>query len=72
MRAEHPGKATLDGAELGRSKLTLARFVVSDSIDVEPGTVGVTVAHNRVTGGYLGVDAGPTDHHYRQRRRDRR
>jgi hypothetical protein len=60
-RAAHPGKATLAGAELGRSKVTLARFVVSDSIDVEPGTVGVTVAHNRVTGGYLGVDAGPTD-----------
>lgn len=61
VRAEHPGKATIAGAELGRSKLTLARFVVSDSIDVEPGTVGVTVARNRVTGGYLGVDAGPTD-----------
>src|SRR5215218_4114697 len=61
VRAAHPGKATLAGAELGRSKVTLARFVVSDSIDVEPGTVGVTVAHNRVTGGYLGVDAGPTD-----------
>lgn len=61
VRAAHPGKASLEGAELGRSKVTLARFVVSDSIDVEPGTVGVTVAHNRVTGGYLGVDAGPTD-----------
>jgi hypothetical protein len=61
VRAAHPGNATLEGAELGRSKVTLARFVVSDSIDVEPGTVGVTVAHNRITGGYLGVDAGPTD-----------
>jgi hypothetical protein len=61
VRAAHPGKATLAGAELGRSKLTLARFVVTDSIDVEPGTVGVTVAQNRITGGYLGVDAGPTD-----------
>lgn len=60
VRAAHPGGATLDGAELGRSKVTLSRFVVSDSIDVEPGTVGVTVARNRVTGGYLGVDAGPT------------
>src|SRR5215218_4070940 len=61
VRAAHPGRATLAGAELGRSKVTLARFVVTDSIDVEPGTVGVAVAHNRVTGGYLGVDAGPTD-----------
>ena len=34
--------------------------MISDGIDVEPGTVGVTVAHNRISGGYLGVDAGPT------------
>jgi len=61
VRAEKPGKTTLDGAELGRSKVILARFVVTDSIDVEPGTVGVTVAHNRLSGGYFGVDAGPTD-----------
>jgi Right handed beta helix region len=60
VRAEHPGKATIDGAELGRSKVTLARFAVSGEIAVEPGTVGVTVARNRVSGGYLGVDAGPT------------
>ncbi|HEV7482614.1 MAG TPA: right-handed parallel beta-helix repeat-containing protein [Solirubrobacterales bacterium] len=60
VRAVHPGRATLAGADLGRSKLTLARFVVTDEIAVEPGTVGVTVSHNRVTGGYLGVDAGPT------------
>lgn len=60
VRAEHPGKATLEGADLGRSNVTLARFVVSDEIAIEPGTVGVTVDHNRVSGGYLGVDAGPT------------
>ena len=60
VRAEHAGKATLDGADLDRSKLTLARFAVSEEIEVEPGTVGVTVDHNRISGGYLGVDAGPT------------
>jgi hypothetical protein len=60
VRAEHAGKATIDGADLDRSKLTLARFVVSEEIAIEPGTVGVTVAHNRIGGGYLGVDAGPT------------
>jgi hypothetical protein len=60
VRAAHPGKATLESAELGRSKLTLARFVVNDGVSVEPGTVGVTVAHNRISGGYLGIDAGPT------------
>jgi hypothetical protein len=60
VRAEHPGKAGIEGADLARSKVTLTRFVVRDGIDVGPGTVGVTIAHNRITGGYLGVDAGPT------------
>jgi hypothetical protein len=60
VRAEHPARAHIAGADLGRSMLTLARFAVSDGIDVQPGTKGVIVAHNRVSGGYLGVDAGPT------------
>lgn len=60
VRAAHPGRATLAGADIGRSNLTLARFAVSDEVAVEPGTVGVTIAHNRIGGGYLGVDAGPT------------
>jgi hypothetical protein len=60
VRAEHPGKAVLAQADLGRSKLTLARFVIADGVSVEPGTTGVTVARNRIAGGYLGVDAGPT------------
>lgn len=60
VRAEHPGGATLAGADLGRSRLTVARFAVSDEIEIQPGTIGVTVSHNRITGGYLGVDAGPT------------
>lgn len=60
VRAENPGRATLAGADLGRSRLTLARFVITDGVSVEPGTVGVTVDHNRISGGYLGIDAGPT------------
>jgi hypothetical protein len=60
VRAENPGRATLAAADLGRSRLTLARFVIADGVSVEPGTVAVTVAHNRLTGGYLGIDAGPT------------
>jgi hypothetical protein len=60
VRAHHPGRTTLAGADLGRSRLTLARFVVSDGITVQPGTVGVKIAHNRLSGGYLGIDAGPT------------
>jgi len=60
VRAAHPGRAAVAEAEIGRSRLTLARFVIGDGVSVEPGTVGVTVAHNRIAGGYLGIDAGPT------------
>src|SRR5215207_1807320 len=60
VRAVRPGGATLAGADIGRSQVTLARFVISGGIEIEPGTSGVTVAHNHISGGYLGVDAGPT------------
>jgi hypothetical protein len=60
VRAEHPGRATLAEVELGRSRVTLARFLIGGGVSVEPGTTGVTLAHNRISGGYLGVDAGPT------------
>lgn len=60
VRAANPGGAALAEVDLGRSKLTLARFAIGDGVTVEPGTVGVTIAHNRIGGGYLGIDAGPT------------
>ena len=60
VRAAHPGGATLGGVEIGRSRVTLARFLIENGVEVEPGTTGVTIAHNRIGGGYLGVDAGPT------------
>jgi len=60
VRAEHRGKATIAAVELGRSRVTLGRFVIDDGVSIEPGTIGVTVAHNRIAGGYLGIDAGPT------------
>lgn len=60
VRAAHRGRATLTEVDLGRSRLTLARFVIGDGVTVEPGTTGVKIAHNRIAGGYLGIDAGPT------------
>ncbi|HWA52819.1 MAG TPA: hypothetical protein VG816_01465 [Solirubrobacterales bacterium] len=60
VRAENPGKATIDGAELSGSHLTLARFDVSDEIVIEPGSRKIAVEHNRIHGGYFGVEAGPT------------
>ncbi len=61
VRAEHPAKATIAGASLAGKNLTLARFVSSDGIQVQPGAVAITVTHNRVTGGGEGIEAGPTD-----------
>jgi Big-like domain-containing protein/parallel beta helix pectate lyase-like protein len=60
VRAEHPGGATIDGASLDGSYLTLAQFNVTGEVDVEPGSTGMTVSHNRISGGYFGVQAGPT------------
>jgi hypothetical protein len=60
MRAENPGQATLTSATLSGARLTLARFKVNGEVTIEPGTTGMVVDHNRITGGYMGVNAGPT------------
>jgi hypothetical protein len=60
MRAAHPGKAILASATLTGTRLTLARFDVNGEVTIEPGTTGMVVDHNRITGGYMGVNAGPT------------
>jgi hypothetical protein len=56
VRAEHPGAATIDGASLQGSYLTIAQFNVTDEIDLMPGSTGMTVDHNRITGGSMGVN----------------
>ena len=61
LRAANPGGATIAGATMAGSYITLARFVSTDSIQVEPGATGMTIEHNRVTGGGEGLDIGPTD-----------
>ncbi|HEX6781218.1 MAG TPA: right-handed parallel beta-helix repeat-containing protein [Solirubrobacterales bacterium] len=60
LRAANPGKATIAGASLKGSNLTLARFVSTSSITIQPGAKGVTVEHNRVTGGGQGIDGCPS------------
>jgi hypothetical protein len=60
VRAEHPGRAVIAGADLGGSRLTLARFDVTNDVTIEPGSRKISVLHNRIRGGYFGVDAGPT------------
>ncbi|HEY4779777.1 MAG TPA: right-handed parallel beta-helix repeat-containing protein [Solirubrobacterales bacterium] len=61
LRAEHPGRATVDGVTMQGRNLTVARLDITNEAAVEPGSTGMTIEHNRISGGYLGVDAGPTD-----------
>jgi hypothetical protein len=60
VRAANPGKATIEGAELSGSNLKLARFKIDDEVVIEPGSRKISVLHNRISGGYFGVEAGPT------------
>jgi hypothetical protein len=61
LRAENPGQATLEGAAVGGSNLTLSEFKITSDVEVLPESTGITIEHNRISGGYFGVDAGPTD-----------
>jgi hypothetical protein len=55
------GAATIAGAQLSGDNLTLEGFTITDAIDVMPSSSHMTVQFNHVSGGYFGVDAGPTD-----------
>jgi hypothetical protein len=55
------GTATIAGATLGGSNLTLEGFNVTGAeVTVQPGSDHITVQFNRISGGYFGIDAGPT------------
>jgi hypothetical protein len=60
VRAENPGRATLAGADLKGSHLALAQFEIAGQVTIEPGSGKISVLHNRISGGYFGVEAGPT------------
>jgi hypothetical protein len=61
VRAENPGKATIEGATITGEGITFARFDVAGEVVVEPESKQVTIAHNSITGGYLGIDACNSD-----------
>ncbi len=60
LRAQNPGQATIEGATVGGSHLTLARFVITNGVSIPGGTVAPTIEHNRITGGGQGIDACTT------------
>jgi hypothetical protein len=60
LQAQHPGGATLDGVDVSGAHLAIERFLIGDEVVVEPGSSAIAIAYNRISGGYFGVDAGPT------------
>ncbi len=60
VRAAHPGRATISDTTLSGSHLALAGFDVDGEVTIEPGSRKIAVLHNRIGGGYFGVEAGPT------------
>jgi len=60
VRAENPGGATIADTTLSGSHLALAGFDVDGQVTIEPGSRKISVLHNRISGGYFGVEAGPT------------
>jgi len=60
LRAQNPGQATIEGATVGGSHLTLARFVITNGVTIPGNTVAPTIEHNRITGGGQGIDACTT------------
>jgi hypothetical protein len=61
LRAQNPGQATLESASVGGARLTLARFVITNGVVIQANSVGITIEHNRITGGGQGIDACPTN-----------
>jgi hypothetical protein len=61
VRAEHPGGATIEGATIAGVGITLGRFDIQGEVVIEPESAEVTILHDRITGGYLGIDACNSD-----------
>jgi hypothetical protein len=57
VRAENPGGATIAGATVAGSNVTLAQFRIEDGVvEIEPASTGITIDHNLITGGSKGID----------------
>ena len=60
LQAQHPAGAILAGIDISGSELAIERFAINDEVVIEPGSEAISIAHNRISGGYFGIDAGPT------------
>jgi hypothetical protein len=58
VRAANPGQATIAGATLSGSNITIARFRMTGTFEPRPGSQGMTADHNHfIGGGYYAVMA---------------
>jgi hypothetical protein len=61
VRAQNPGRATIAGAALDGSYLTVAQFRMTGTFEAKPGSTGMSADHNLfVGGGYYAVMAAAT------------
>ena len=57
-QAATPGGATLSGASVGGTNLTLEGFAINGTVSIQAGSSHATVQFNRISGGGYGVFAG--------------
>jgi len=60
LQAAHPGAATIGATTLEGTDLTLAHFKVNGEVSVKPGSKRISIEHNRISGGYMGINACPS------------
>lgn len=60
VRAQHAGAATVGAVTLEGTGAALEYVNTTGQVTVAPGSSGAVVAHDKITGGYFGVDACPS------------
>lgn len=57
LQAQNPGKTTVGAVSINGSGLTFSNFNTTGEITIQPGSSNIVILHNKITGGYFGVDA---------------
>jgi len=61
LRPVNPGGATIDGADISGSGVTIESFQISDEVEIEEGASRINIVHNHIYGGYFGILACNSD-----------
>ena len=57
LQAQNPGKTTTGAVSINGTGITFSNFNTTGEITIQPGSSNITILHNKITGGYFGVDA---------------